>query len=74
MGAGPMMGGRWGPGVTPGWSMMSPAERDEHHKRMAEVRNYDDCRAVVDEHRALMQKRGAPMRGPGGDPCSGLPR
>ena len=78
MGAGPMMGGRWGPGDTPGWAMMSPAERDEHHRRMADVRTYGDCRAVMDEHRAQMQRRaaerGVEMRGPGRDACAGLPR
>jgi hypothetical protein len=78
MGAGPMMGGRWGPGQTPGWSMMSPAERDEHHRRMEQARTYDDCRAVMDEHRARMQQRGGAggddRPGPRSDACEGLPR
>lgn len=71
-----MMGGRWGSRYTPGWSMMTPQERDEHHRIMSQVRTQDDCRKAIDEHRALMEKRagerGFTMRGPRADACRGL--
>jgi hypothetical protein len=71
------MGPRFGRDYTPGWSMMSRAERDEHHKRMVEARTPDECRAVRDEHRKLMEQRakerGRPnMPGPRYDACASL--
>jgi hypothetical protein len=69
-------GVRWGQGVTPGWSLMTPKERDEHRARMRAATTAQACRELMAEHRALMQKR-AEERGRGGqslmphrDPCS----
>jgi hypothetical protein len=69
-------GVRWGQGVTPGWSLMTPKERDEHRARMRAATTAQACRETMAEHRALMQKR-AEERGRGGqsvmphrDPCS----
>lgn len=90
-GPGPMMGGRMGGGpmgamrgyhwsdqTSPGWSMMTPQERQAHRARMASFKTYGDCRAYLDEHHQAMvaraQARGRTMpAAPPYDPCNGLP-
>lgn len=72
---GPMNGpGRMGPRTgadwTPGWSMMTPAERREHHDRMAAAKTYDDCRAEMDRHRQAMSERARTQN----RPAPGTPR
>jgi hypothetical protein len=70
---GPRSGGNY----TPGWAMMSPQERDEHRKRMAEARTPEQCGAARDDHRRLMEER-AKERGmaslpvPRRDACAGF--
>lgn len=79
MGAGRMMGPRYGSGVTPGWTMMKPDERAAHRQAMSEAKTYDECVAVRDKHREAMQAR-AKERGmtmpaaPRRDACAGLPK
>lgn len=77
---GPGCGGpgvRWGRADTPGWSMMTPDERQAHHDRMAGFKSYEECRAYMDEHHKDMQAR-AKERGvkapavPRRDACAGL--
>jgi hypothetical protein len=73
------MGPRMGRDFTPGWSMMTQQERDEHHKRLLEAKTPEECRAIMDEHRKLMsdraKERGMPaMRGPRRDACAGFKR
>lgn len=81
-GMGPMgghgrMGGRWGSDFTPGWSMMTPAERQEHQARMKSMATYDECKAYMDQHhqqmvdRAKEKHRSAPAQ-PRHDACAGL--
>jgi hypothetical protein len=81
MGGGPGMRGgpgpRTGPDYTPGWGMMTPQERDAHHKRMSNSKNAQECRQAMDEHVKLMneraRQRGAgPMPGPRHDACAGV--
>lgn len=74
-----MMGrGRFGPDNTPGWPMMSAAERSAHRDRMLGFKTQAECRAYMNEHHGLMQER-AKERGrtipaqPRHDPCAGLP-
>jgi hypothetical protein len=61
MGAGP--GPRAGAGprfdetTTPGWSMMTAQERDEHREKMRSFRNYEECNAYMTENHARMQER-----------------
>lgn len=68
---------RWGRSQTPGWSMMTEAERQEHAARMRGFKNHDECKAYVDQHREQMAAR-AKQRGqsvpaqPRRDPCGGL--
>lgn len=88
MGPGPGMGGmgpggrggmmRWGSGVTPGWSMMTPAERDDHRQKMRAAKTREECQAVMAEHHQQMVERAkergvAAPPGPRRDPCAGLP-
>jgi hypothetical protein len=64
---------------TPGWGMMSSAERDEHHRKMMGMSNPAECKAYMDKHRAAMGER-ARQRGGAGpgpvapqhDPCARL--
>jgi hypothetical protein len=48
---------RHGSDYTPGWSMMSKQERDEHRKRLQEMKTYEECRAYLDQHRTQMEAR-----------------
>ena len=72
------MGGRWGPDFTSGWSMMTPAERQEHQARMASMTNYDECQAYADQHHQQMVDRakgkGPLSPQPHRDVCAGLRR
>lgn len=77
MGMGPQgPGPRMGPDHTPGWHMMTQAERDEHHRRMLSARTPQECRQFMDEHRRLMQQRagGRGMQMPPQDACAGMQR
>ncbi len=70
---------RWGDGVTPGWSLMTPAERQEHQLRMRSLTTYDECRSFMAQHQAQMVTRAAQngniiMQRPFHDVCEGLPR
>lgn len=71
-------GGRWGERYTPGWSLMSPEERDAHRQQMQAVKSYDECIAVRDKHREQMTARAkekglsTPPRAPRRDACAVL--
>jgi hypothetical protein len=73
------MGGRWGTDFTSGWSMMTPAERQEHQAKMRSMANYDDCKAYTGQHhrqmadRAKEKGRTVPTQ-PRRDACAGLKR
>lgn len=69
----------WGRGVTPGWSMMSQHERDEHRDKMRSMKSWEECKAYQQEHHdhmmARAKERGAnPPAQPRRDPCMGLKR
>ncbi|MCO5975592.1 hypothetical protein [Ideonella oryzae] len=77
MGPGAQRGGMYGPKYTPGWSVMTDAERAEHRTRMQSFTNRADCQAYVTEHHAQMAERmkqqgGQPMPQPRRDPCATL--
>lgn len=73
------MGGRWGSDFTPGWSLMTPADRREHQTRMRAMTSYEDCKAYLEKHheqmaaRAKEKGRTMPAR-PAADACAGLQR
>lgn len=74
-GAGPGM--RWGRNQTPGWAMMSEAERSEHAARMRDFKSHDECKTYLEQHHAQMtaraKERGQSMPArPRRDPCAGL--
>lgn len=51
------MGGRAGGDFTPGWSMMTPAERKEHQAKLRSMTKYGDCKAYMDQHHQEMAAR-----------------
>lgn len=73
----------WGPGMragpqhTPGWSMMTPEERRQHHTKVTGFKSTEECRAYLTQHREQMAERakarGTVMRGPRGDTCAVAP-
>lgn len=83
MGPGMGMGGGRGPGAragadyTPGWTMMTPAERTDHMSRMRSMKTLEECKAYVQTHHEEMASR-AKEKGtkipaqPRRDPCAGL--
>lgn len=76
--AGPHGRGRWGSDFTPGWTMMSPKERDEHRARMQGAKSYEECKTLQQQHHELMAARAkergvtAPLAQPRRDACAGL--
>lgn len=85
-GMGGMGGGMKGPGAgpragsenTPGWGLMSRAERQEHRAKMSTMKTEAECRDYLAQHHSQMAARasekGVPMRGPKRDACAGLPK
>ena len=81
---GPGMGmraGRWGPDMTPGWTLMTDAERVEHQNRMRAMKTYAECKLFQAEHYTLLTERAKaqgkqlpPMGSGRRDPCAGLPQ
>lgn len=71
------MGPRYGQGITPGWTMMTPEERTAHRQAMMGAKSHDECVALRDKHHQDMQAR-AKERGvampdkPRRDACAGL--
>ena len=78
-GRGGMHGGpRSGSGYTPGWSMMTPAERQQHQDKLRTLKTYDECHDYMGQHHEQMAAR-AKEKGqalptkPRHDACAGLP-
>jgi hypothetical protein len=42
---------------TPGWTLMTPAERTEFQTKMRAAKTYDECKAIQAEHHAVMEAR-----------------
>lgn len=81
MGMGPGMGAghmaQWGMDYTPGWSMMTRAERNEHREHMRSFKTYEECTAYRDQVHEKMaarikEKGGKPLAQPRRDACAGL--
>lgn len=83
MGMGPGMGpgrGRttqWGTNFTPGWSMMTLAERNAHRDHMRAMTTYEECKTYMDQHHEQMatrakEKGGKALAQPRRDACAGL--
>ena len=77
--AGRFGGAQWGQDFTPGWSLMTEAERNTHRERLRSMTSVEACQAYMAEHREKMAARaqqqgrkalGAARR----DACAGLRR
>ena len=42
---------------TPGWSMMTPEERQKHHEKMRGMRGHGECMEYMHEHHRHMESR-----------------
>ena len=67
----------WGADVTPGWSMMTWSERNEHRKRMRAMKSYDQCKAYIEQRHQKMADRArskgdAPLPEAKRDACASL--
>lgn len=49
----------WNRDYTPGWTLMTPQERTDWAIKMREVKTYDECNALQEEHRKTMEARAA---------------
>lgn len=60
-GMGPGGKGRfaWNQDYTPGWTLMTAQERTDWAIKMREVKTYDECKAVQEEHHKAMEARAA---------------
>jgi len=47
---------------TPGWSLMTPAERSAYREKMASFKSYDECSAYHREHLGKMEARAQETR------------
>ncbi|MGQ9862792.1 MAG: hypothetical protein ACUVSD_12390 [Thiobacillaceae bacterium] len=58
---------------TPGWTLMTPAERTEFQTRMRAAKTYDECKAIQAEHHAAVEARakekGVTLNGPRYNAC-----
>lgn len=77
MGMGGMHGWRMNRDNTPGWSMMTRAERRAHHDKMMSMTDHGACVSTMEQHHAQMaaraKERGRPAPAmPRRDPCAGL--
>lgn len=59
MGMGKGMGGGYSldKSNTPGWTLMTEAERTEHRQKMWNSKTYDECTATQTEHHKQMEER-----------------
>lgn len=77
MGMGSMRGWQMNRDNTPGWPLMSRAERKQHHDKMMAMTDHGACMVHMQEHHAKMAER-AKERGrvvpakPRNDPCIAL--
>lgn len=78
MGAGGGRGAaRWGSDSTPGWTLMTQQERNEHRGRMRSMKTYEECKTYQAQHHEQMVARakergGKALAQPRRDACSGL--
>lgn len=80
MGMGPGGGrgaARWGSDYTPGWTLMSQQERNEHRDRMRSMNTYEECKTYQQQHHEQMAGRakergGKALAQPRRDACVGL--
>jgi hypothetical protein len=79
MGMGHGMGMMADEANTPGWSMMTPEERDAHRSRMRSATTREECERLMTEHHQRMvdraKERSLPSpAGPRAGACPGMAR
>jgi hypothetical protein len=80
MGMGPGSGrgaARYGSDYTPGWTLMSQQERNDHRDRMRLMKSYEECKSYQDQHHEQMVARakergGKALAMPRRDACGSL--
>lgn len=78
MGGGMGRGGGWRvtQGNTPGYALMTAAERSAHQTKIGSLRTYAECKAYMDEHHRMMEtrakERGTKLMMMRADPCSDM--
>lgn len=69
-------GMRFNQGNTRGWTLMTPEERTAHQIKMREVKTFDECKLVQDNHRSTIEARakekGVTLQQPRRNPCEQL--
>ncbi len=73
----PGKGPHWNSDNTPGWSLMTPEEREAHQQRMAAVKNREECHAYIAGHHEQMAARAKEqgrktLAKPRRDPCADI--
>ena len=68
---------RYGSDYTPGWTLMSEQERNEHRDRMRSMKTYEECKSYQDQHHEQMAARakergGKALAQPRRDACGSL--
>ncbi len=68
---------RAGMAYTPGWSLMTPKEREQHRQRMLSMTTYEECKTYMNQHHEQMMARAKARGGkvlprPRRDACAGL--
>ncbi len=58
---GGLPGMRMGANNTPGWAMMTPAERQAHHEKMSGMTDHAQCTAYMAQHHASMVTRASEL-------------
>jgi hypothetical protein len=48
---------RWGANYTPGWMLMTPAERTDFAAKMRGANTYDECQTLMVEHHREIETR-----------------
>ena len=74
-GGGQGKGPHWNSDNTPGWSLMTPEEREAHQQHMAGLKNREECQAYIAEHHDRMMERAKEqgrkgLSKPRRDPCA----
>lgn len=67
----------WGKNATPGWSLMSWKERNDHRKKMLSIKSFEECENYLGEHHRLMEERAkkrgkSPLLAPRRDACAAI--
>ena len=47
----------WGANVTPGWSLMTWGERNEHRQAMRTLKTHEECNVFLEKHHERMMER-----------------